>query len=673
MRLCKAVILSLVLFFSTLCSAQLNTARVMEIGRNALYFEDYVLSIQYFNQVIDAKPFLHEPYFFRGLAKFYLDDFVGACEDFSSAIERNPYIAQSYQLRGMCHARMDSVVLAEKDFRMAIKYDMRNPALWQNLGVLAMQSEDWNKAAQIVDSLIQFSPRNSGAYLLRTQISLNLGDTLRALDMVEKAVSYDKYSADVYDARAVVYSGMGNYEAAEKDLDRAIELMPARGNSYINRALVRYHRNNLRGAMEDYDMALYVEPGSFIALYNRGLLRMNVGDDNRAIEDFDKVLEIDPDNTMARFNRALLRENVGDYKGAIGDYDRVIGDYPNFEYAYSCRASARRKVGDKKGAEADEKWLFKRQLDIYNKGVDAVRDEYFAENDKTRKRSDENVRNYNKMVVADDVYAKQYTTEYRGRVQDRNVFVELEPVFVLTYYRNADELDTSSLLCKPLEVLNASLSAPLLVTNDERALSENEIGRCFDNINALSKRIAENPSGVHDMMLRAVNYYFVQDLETALNDLDHAIAVDSTAWELYFVRSFVRYKKLEVELLDGNNGGGDYNDKVAELDYRLVKSDLDKVLDLSPGFVYAYFNRANVHAKLNDYKSAIVDYTAAIDLNDRFAEAYFNRGLARLYIGNVEEGVSDLSKAGELGIFQAYNVIKRFMHSGNRTSGVNGD
>ena len=86
MRLLKAVILSLVLFFSTLCNAQLNTTRVMEIGRNALYFEDYVLSIQYFNQVIDSKPFLHEPYFFRGLAKFYLDDFVGADEDIYLAV-----------------------------------------------------------------------------------------------------------------------------------------------------------------------------------------------------------------------------------------------------------------------------------------------------------------------------------------------------------------------------------------------------------------------------------------------------------------------------------------------------------------------------------------------------------------------------------------------------------
>ena len=54
-----------------------NTDRVMLIGRNALYFEDYVLAIQYFNQVISAKPYLADPYYYRGLAKFMLDDFKG--------------------------------------------------------------------------------------------------------------------------------------------------------------------------------------------------------------------------------------------------------------------------------------------------------------------------------------------------------------------------------------------------------------------------------------------------------------------------------------------------------------------------------------------------------------------------------------------------------------------
>ena len=87
--------------------AQLNTERVMIIGRNALYFEDYVLSIKYFNMVIGVRPRMSEPYFYRGLAKYNLDDYKGAASDLTLSIARNPYIAKYYQLRGLCHARME--------------------------------------------------------------------------------------------------------------------------------------------------------------------------------------------------------------------------------------------------------------------------------------------------------------------------------------------------------------------------------------------------------------------------------------------------------------------------------------------------------------------------------------------------------------------------------------
>ena len=80
-------------------SAQFNTDRLMVSGRSALYYEDYVLSIQYFNQVLTAKPYLYEPWFFRGLAKFYLDDFGGAESDVTHAIGLNPYIYNMYELR----------------------------------------------------------------------------------------------------------------------------------------------------------------------------------------------------------------------------------------------------------------------------------------------------------------------------------------------------------------------------------------------------------------------------------------------------------------------------------------------------------------------------------------------------------------------------------------------
>ena len=70
--------------------AQFNTDRLVMIGRSALYYEDYVLSIQYFNQAISQKPWLYEPWFFRGVAKYYLDDYRGAESDCSEAIELLP-------------------------------------------------------------------------------------------------------------------------------------------------------------------------------------------------------------------------------------------------------------------------------------------------------------------------------------------------------------------------------------------------------------------------------------------------------------------------------------------------------------------------------------------------------------------------------------------------------
>ena len=62
---------------------------------------------------------------------------------------------------------------------------------------------------------------------------------------------------------------------------------------------------------------------------------------------------------------------------------------------------------------------------------------------------------------------------------------------------------------------------------------------------------------------------------------------------------------------------------------------------------------------LRYYDQALQDYNKAIELNRDFAEALCNRGLVYIYKGETEKGIADLSKAGELGIIKAYNIIKR--------------
>ena len=54
------------------------------------------------------------------------------------------------------------------------------------------------------------------------------------------------------------------------------------------------------------------------------------------------------------------------------------------------------------------------------------------------------------------------------------------------------------------------------------------------------------------------------------------------------------------------------------------------------------------------------DYTKAIELNPHFAEAYYNRGLLQIYMKDTRKGCLDISKAGELGIKEAYKVLKMY-------------
>jgi len=405
-----------------------------------------------------------------------------------------------------------------------------------------------------------------------------------------------------------------------------------------------------------------MDPNNFIGHYNRGLLRAQVGDDNRAIEDFNFVVEMEPDNMMAIFNRALLLDQTGDLRGAIKDYTTVLEEYPNFLAGYQYRSAARKKLGDRRGAEADELVVLKAQLDVQN----GVKKQQADNKEKTRKKSDKNMNNYRKIVVSDnDGMEEKYKNDYRGRVQDRNVTITPQPMFVLTYYEKRNEVRRQIYYYKYIDELNARHTYPenLLITNDEAALTEEQAKKHFASIDEQTSAIMAEPDNVHKRFARAIDFYLVQDLDNALVDLTEAIKEQPNFFLSYFNRAVVRYKQMEYQRVMQ-----DYDKKTKEeavramnvSDHELVKRDLDKVIELAPDFVFAYYNRGNVLAALKDYRAAIVDYDRALELDPNLAEAYYNRGLTHIFLGNNRQGVQDLSKAGELGLYSAYNIIKRF-------------
>ena len=98
-----------------------------------------------------------------------------------------------------------------------------------------------------------------------------------------------------------------------------------------------------------------------------------------------------------------------------------------------------------------------------------------------------------------------------------------------------------------------------------------------------------------------------------------------------------------------------------------MKSILIAITLLVSGLAYgqtadAYYNRGLTKSKLEDDRGAIADYSIAIELNPNEANFYFNRGIVRMLFDEKDEYCMDFSKAGELGLVYAYDMIKAFFN-----------
>ena len=664
--------------------SQINTSQVLNIGRNALYFEDYVLSIQYFNQVIKAKPFLAEPYFYRAVAKINLEDYQGAQADASLAIERNPFIVDAYQVRGIARQNLRDFKGAVADYKEGLRLLPEDKTFLMNSAVCYSELRDFDAAQQAYDRLLTVDPKNDRAQLGLAHLNLLRKDTVAALSHINQSLELSKNNASAYVMRAEIETRSQNdFAAALADMDEAIKLEPHYAGYFINRAFMKYNLDDYFGAMADYDYAVGLDPASIEAHFNRGLLLAEVGENNKAISDFDFVLKSDPGNFMALYNRAMLYFRTGQYRQSVADYDVILEKYPTFEAGFMARGEAKRRMGNTRGGNAD----YERALSIFKSKKTHVSTFNPAEIEATaaiRKReqqaltgqsepesADEIVNRFNTLLTVspENPIKPEYANKQRGRIQNANVEIEPEPMFTLTYYLRDNKLNGATYFMREITEVNDSrmLPATLALVSGDQRLDENEINRHFASIEYYNGLLSTAQPRSVDYFARGVDYLLVKNPAAALADADRAIAVSPKFALAYFLRACAHYMSYQMSQTDARDESVTTDAQArAMLRQRedvealnLVIADLDSMISLSPKSVYAIFNKGNACMLQGDYTAAISCYNKVIELKPDLGEAYYNRGLMYLRLGNKERGVADLSKAGEMGILPSYNVLKR--------------
>lgn len=637
-------------------TAQYKVDRLITSGKVAMHYEDYVLSIQYFNQAINQKPFLWEPWQLRAISKYYLEDWGGSESDATKAIELNPYITGLYDLRGISRIQQKNYTGAIDDYSKAITIEPQNKGFWYNRAVCYMESGDYKKADEQYDSIIAKWKGYAPPYLMKAENFLHLKDTSNAVIWVDKCLAIDKHHAEAWRMKAYISMTQEEWEQSEEAFSKALHYKPKDIGCYINRASVRLKRNNLRGAMSDYDTALELSPNNFLAHYNRGLLRMQVGDNNRAIEDFNYVLSYEPGNIMALFNRATLLDKTGDLRGAIRDYSIVIDKFPNFWTGLHYRASCYRRLGMNAKAQQDEFRILKAQMDKHL-GVQHrwSRGKLTA----MRKLNDIDIEKYDQLVIEDSQEKQHdYKSEYRGKIQNKNVEDSFQPYIALSLSGQISDVVKYSPYDSNIEEYLEKLKN-MHLAND---LTLPRLGGVGERLGALSfeyiEKISEYIEKTDDsnercllLILRSVAYSSAQNYQDALRDIDDALSLNEKNAIALWQKSVCDALTTEYEQT--------ISTKDVEMRSAGVMNVFEHLKEKSGNEALLLYNQGTFLARTGKYKEACKLLSKAIESDITLPFAYYNRGLVYMKLSDFENAKKDFGKAGELGLYSAYSLMKK--------------
>lgn len=660
-------------------NAQINAEQVLNIGRNVLSMDDYMLSIHYFNLAANAKPYMAEPYYYRALAKLMLEDYKGAEQDAGMALDRNKFLTEAYRVRGFARMKLELDSLALEDFNVGLTYKPIDKYFLYYKVAGEAELKHYSQAMQTLTTLLRYYPGFEGAYSQRARLNILQNDTTAALADIDTALLKDKNDHYPYLLRAEIAVNRKQWNLASRDLDEAIKLLPTEKDLYLNRAYVRYNDDDYFGAMSDYNYLLELEPDNLAARYNRALLLYEVRDLRRSVNDFNEVLKLQPENFHALYARALINFDLHHWRDAIGDLQKIVAKYPRFHQGYYALAHAYSQSGNMNKA-----------IENYNKAETLVRQyvsnptrnpldkptisqgvaNTHADRQQEGESDSEVMERFNQLVTVsatENQGSMTFQEAIKGKVQDRSMRVEPVALFALTPFDSHTELRPVSNFLRELSDYNAAHYAPwrLYIGPLGAAATEQEdIERMFSMANRLSEKIGnekDNPRPV-DYFNRGVAYTILKDFTSAIADFDSTLNLTEDMTLAYLGRAVAyvqRAAMLRHKNTAADKGQSQLENAEAAHDLQMAVNDLDKSLQLNPGLVYAWYNKGGIYYELGDYTSALECYNQALKLRPDFAEALYNRGLTYLSLGNKESGRADLSRSGELGILPSYSLLKR--------------
>ena len=648
--------------------AQYNRNYIYWTGQQLMVDNKYREAIEILNVLLrqDTKDF--DAYFLRGIAKYNMNDLLGADADFTQAVELNPVFTGAFYYRAITRTRLGNYDDALNDFQQAIELRPDLPDPYYSRGVTRLLNQQFEAAIADFDKFIRFEKRHVAAYMNRGTSYLYLKDTARAYEDYNMAIRTNREDPDAYNRRGSLYMEEEKYELACADFDMAISCDSTYIPGYFNRALVHNYLHRPMLSLQDFDRVIELDSTSSLGYFNRAIVRTDIGDYNRALEDFNNVARYSPDNVLVYYNRASIHTRLGDIDAAIADYTKAIELYPDFANAYLGRSVLRRSKHDIRGAESDER-IAQRKIAEYRT---RLKDSTYSIYADTSQRFDK-LLSFESRLMERNFERIASTISQAG-----NNGLTLIPMFRFTLIeedsvvvdRRAKRFGTQRVRDFRERVGNDLIRLDCRMSNIDP-----------DSLIAIDRRTAAKQQAAAEddwvaLFERGISQSLIKQYTNAVNTYSEAIHLNPTNPFLYINRATTRAEMIDFIssmdnsyqsiTIDSDPAKRLHNSGTRTYSYDEAIEDINKAIKLYPEFAEAYFNRGNLMAISGELPAAYDDYTKAIELDPNLGEAFYNRGLVQIFMKDTRKGCMDLSKAGELGIEAAYDILREFQIEGHR-------
>lgn len=478
----------------------------------------------------------------------------------------------------------------------------------------------------------------TGGQNLNFAIDVGLAENINSNDAILSELTSKKNLPTNKELALQVIDSIWSPDTKLPYLNEFIKKYPNDYRGYLKRALL-YSINNLSAS-------LFIEPryqSQDDSLYSLGISKVY----SKSIPDYDKAILLSPNEPMIYYYRGgskyfYCKENSNKITGWT--FQSAIDDL------LKCKNLTEKLLQQKRlyylGLCYLEISKFKEALISFNNAID-VRNVPFDSL-------------YNSYLIYFDRAKIKYNhfNDTIGALQDLDKAIELSKT--IYYFRDADNAP-SILLAKRANIR--------LDTKDYQG--------ALDDLRKVNKSIYFSKDGRSDYT-HYLECYLIRildgDMSDALTAINQAIIQFDNISSYYRERSRVYFELKEYSnaLVDLNKSfklNPESFDALAYSDRARIKAllndnlgaikDLDSAIKLDIKNDSYYFLKGLTLNRLGDDYGAILQYDKAIEIDSKNPNYYLERGWAKLK-NNKTGACADWSKAGEMGKYEAYDLIQKY-------------